>query len=159
MDITTVCSDMMDLSPIAANTVDLVISMSAETYAEDFNKVCEEVGRVLRSNGRFVFSTTHPFMACIGATELWADENTNPNYSYKGAFQWKWNAEDAFVFTTYRRQISDYVNALAKNNFMLKRMEELFPVTPLPDDNDFDENEMKVRTRYPSVLVVEAVKI
>jgi hypothetical protein len=41
---------------------------------------------------------------------------------------------------------------------MVKRMEELFPVTPLPDDHDFDENEIRVRTRYPSVLVIEAVK-
>jgi len=42
---------------------------------------------------------------------------------------------------------------LANNKFMVKRMEELFPVT-----DDFDEKEMKVRTRYPSVLVIEAIK-
>ena len=37
---------------------------------------------------------------------------------------------------------------------MIKRMEELFPIT-----NDFDERELAVRLRFPSVLVVEAVKV
>jgi len=36
---------------------------------------------------------------------------------------------------------------------MIKRMEELFPVT-----NDFDDIELEVRIRYPSVLVIEAIR-
>ena len=156
--ISTVCSDMLDLSFCESNTMDLVISMSAEMYVPDFNKICVEVSRVLKNNGRFVFSTTHPFIACVGATELWGEEQADPNYSYKGAHTWKWREEDSFEFTTYRRQISDYVNGLANNKLLVKRMEELFPITPLPDDHDFDEKEITVRTRYPSVLVIEAVK-
>jgi len=158
VEINTVCSDMADLSVFDSNSFDIAISMSAEMYVEDFSKVCSEVNRVLKNNGRFIFSTTHPFMSCIGATELWANEQANPNYSYKGEHKWKWNEDDDFIFTTYRRQISDYVNGLANNRFILKRMEELFPIIPLPEDNDFDENELRVRTRFPSVLVVEAVK-
>ncbi|MCL2197662.1 MAG: class I SAM-dependent methyltransferase [Defluviitaleaceae bacterium] len=158
VEISSVCSDMSDLSAFSTNSFDLVVSMSAEMYVEDFNKICSEVGRVIKNGGRFIFSTTHPFISCVGATELWPDEKANPSYSYKGAHKWKWCEDDTFTFTTYRRQISDYVNGLANNNFMLKRMEELFPITPLPEDNDFDENEIKVRTSYPSVLVVEAVK-
>jgi|GEM_PF-6354173 len=55
-------------------------------------------------------------------------------------------------------KVSDYINDLSQHTLYIKRMEELFPVTP-PADNDFDENEMAVRTRYPSVLVMEAVKL
>ena len=154
VNISFICSDMTDLSFIGADSIDLVISMSAIMYVADFEKVCSEVSRVLKHNGRFIFSTGHPFMMCVGATELWAEEKANPNYSYRGPVEWKWNEDDTFIFTTYRRQISDYVNGLAKNNFMLKRMEELFPVT-----DDFDEKEMEVRTRYPSVLVIEAMKL
>ena len=148
------CSDMTDLSFIDPNSMDLVISMSALDYVEDFNKVCSETSRVLKNGGRFVFSATHPIMFCVGATELWAEEKANPNYNYRGPIQWKWNEHDAFVFTTYRRQISDYVNALADNKFIIKRMEELFPVT-----DDFEAKEMEIRTRYPSVLVIEAGKL
>lgn len=151
--ISVIRSDMTDLSFADSNSTDLVISMSAVMYVEDFNKVCFEVSRVLKHGGRFIFSTNHPFIMCVGATELWAGEKANPNYSYKGPVEWKWDKDDAYVFTTYRRQISDYVNMLADNKFMIKRMEELFPVT-----DDFEEKELEVRTRYPSVLVIEAMK-
>ena len=97
-------------------------------------------------------------MACVAATELFPEENAPPNYNYRGPITWKWHKEDDFIFTTYRRQLSDYVNALAGNRFMLKRMEELFPISPLPKDNDFDENELAIIKRFPSVLVVDAVK-
>jgi len=147
------CSDMTDLSFAASDTVDLVISMSALDYVEDFNKVCSEVSRVLKYGGRLVFCATHPVMSCVSATELFPEENAPPNYNYKGPITWKWHKEDDFIFTTYRRQVSDYVNALGGNDLMIKRMEELFPIT-----NDFDEKELAVRTRYPSVLVVEAFK-
>jgi len=158
VEITTVCTDMADLSFAASSSFDLVISMSAINYAGDYNKVCAEVSRVLKPGGRFIFSVQHPFLMCVGATELWPHENANPSYSYKGPIQWKWNEDDDFVFTTYRMKMSDYVNGLALNNLYVRRMEELFPVSPLPDDNDFDEKEKEIRMRYPSVLVIEAVK-
>ncbi|MCL1843165.1 MAG: class I SAM-dependent methyltransferase [Defluviitaleaceae bacterium] len=159
VNITTACADMVDLTFAKSTTFDLVICMNAIVYAKDFGKVCEEVNRVLKPNGRFVFSATHPVMACVGATDLWPEDNANPNYSYVGPIQWKWNEEDDFVFTTYRMKVSDYVNLLAVNKLYIKRMEELFPVSPLPADCDFDENEIAVRTRFPSNLVIEAMKI
>jgi len=149
---------MTDLSFVKSGVMDLVISMSALDYVEDFNKVCSEVSKVLKQGGRFIFCCTHPIMFCIGATELWPHEKANPNYNYRGSVEWKWREEDSYVFTTYRRQLSDYINALSSNNFMTKRMEELFPINPLPDDHDFDEKELEIRTRFPSVLVIEAVK-
>ena len=150
-----VCSDMMDLSFTKSGTVDLVISMSALDYVEDFDKVCSEVSRVLKCGGRFVFCTTHPIMCCISATELFPEENAPPNYNYRGPVTWKWHKEDDFIFTTYRRPLSEYVNALSKNGLLIKRMEELFPIT-----DDFDsEQEREVRTRFPTVLVVDAIKI
>lgn len=158
VEISTVCSNMEDLSFAASGSYDLVISMSAINYVEGYNNVCREVSRVLKPGGRFIYSVQHPFLMCVGATELWPHEKANPNYSYTGPIQWKWNEDDDFIFTTYRMKMSDYVNGLADSGLYVKRMEELFPVSPLPDDNDFDENDVKVRTRYPSVLVVEAIK-
>lgn len=151
--INLVCADMTDLSFAPPDTFDLVISMSALDYVEDFDKVCSEVKRVLKHGGRFIFCATHPVMSCVAATELFPEENAPPNYNYRGAITWKWHENDDFVFTTYRRQMSDFVNELGKNNLMIKRMEELFPVT-----DDFDEKELAVRTRFPSILVMETVR-
>ena len=149
-----ICSDMVDLSFAASDSFDLVISMSALDYVEDITSVFSEVSRVLKHGGRLVFCTTHPIMSCISATELFPEENAPPNYNYRGPTTWKWHEEDDFIFTTYRRPLSDYINALGKNNLLVKRMEELFPIT-----DDFDEKELAVRTRFPTVLVIEAVKL
>ena len=146
---------MIDLSFTASGSVDLVISMSALGYVEDFEKVCSEVSRVLKNGGRFVFSTTHPVADCVAATELFPEENAPPNYSYRGPITWKWSQDDDYIFTTYRRQLSDFVNSLARNGLMIKRMEELFPIKGVCFDN---EKEREVRTRFPSVLVVDAQK-
>ena len=153
VDIALACSDMTDLSFVNTGEMDLVISMSAISYVHDYNKVCAEVGRVLKQSGRFVFSVNHPFMMCVGATELWPEEQADSSYRYIGPVAFKWEQEDDFMFTTYRLRVSDYVNMLAANGMYITRMEELFSVT-----DDFEANEMAVRSRYPSVLVIAAVK-
>ena len=148
-------SDMADLSAVKPVSMDLVISMSAINYAEDIDKVFQEANRVLKHNGRFIFSASHPFMMCLGATELWPEEKADPNYNYRRPVKWKWKEEDPFYFTNYRWPLMDYVNGLAHNGFSINRMEELFPKKP---DPDWGEQEKRIRMRYPSVLVMEAVK-
>ena len=92
-------------------------------------------------------------MLCVDPSEF-PEESAPPNYDYRGPITWKWHEEDDFIFTTYRRPLSDYVNALGRNDLLVKRMEELFPIT-----DDFDsEKERAVRTRFPTVLVIDAVK-
>jgi hypothetical protein len=49
----------------------------------------------------------------------------------------------------------DYVNGLAHHGFCINRMEELLPKEA---DPEWGEQEKRIRMRYPSVLVVEAVK-
>ncbi len=148
-------SDMTDLSSIKSDSMDLIISISAIMYVEDINKVFEEANRVLKNNGRIIFSTEHTFIMCIVATELWPEEKAEPNYDYRGPFKWKWKEEDTFYFTTYRRPLMDYVNGLARNGFRINRMEELLPKQI---DHKWGEQEKRIRMRYPSVLVVEATK-
>lgn len=153
--IKTIESDMENLCMIDSDSVDLVISMSAIMYVKDIDKVFDEVHRVLKKNGRFVFSTDHPFIMSLGATELWSEENANPNYMYRGPVEWKWNEDDTFFFTTYRRPLMDYVNGLIHADFRLNRFEELLPKQI---DLNWDENEKHIRMRYPSVFVIESIK-
>jgi ubiquinone/menaquinone biosynthesis C-methylase UbiE len=153
--INTIISDMTDLACITSSSIDLVISMSAIMYVENYLNVFLEVNRVLKNNGRFIYSTDHPFLMSMGATELWADENANPSYMYRGPVSWKWKEEDAFYFTTYRKPLMDHINGLAINGFTINRLEELLP---MQIDLNWDENEKKIRMRYPSVIVIEAIK-
>ncbi|HML47853.1 MAG TPA: class I SAM-dependent methyltransferase [Clostridia bacterium] len=149
-------SDMTDLSAVPARSMDLVLSVSAMMYVENIGRVFAEANRVLKPGGRLVFSTNHPVMMAIGATELWPEEKSDPNYGYTGPVVWKWNEKDDFYFTDYRRPLMDYVNALGENAFHILRMEELMPKIA---DTDWDETEKAIRMRFPSVLVIAAQKL
>lgn len=70
VDIKQIESDMTDLSAVPSNSMDLVLSVSALMYVENIHRVFSEVNRVLKTGGRLVFSTNHPIMMAIGASEL-----------------------------------------------------------------------------------------
>ena len=110
---------------------------------------------MLRTGGRLIFSTNHPVMMAIGATELWPEEESDSKYNYRGPIVWKWKEEDDFYITSYRRPMMDYVNTLNKNAFRILRMEESLPKI---EDTDWNDVEKSIRMRFPSVLVIEARK-
>jgi SAM-dependent methyltransferase len=147
--------DMADLSALPSDSFDLTISISALMYVKDIEKVFREVARVLKSGGRFIFSTDHPVIMAVGATELWPEEGADPGYNYRGPIQWKWFSDDDFVFTTYRRPVADFVNGLVAAGFGLERMVDLYP----KGEPSWDSLERELRQRYPSVLVIAARKI
>jgi ubiquinone/menaquinone biosynthesis C-methylase UbiE len=149
-------ADMTDLSAVPSDSMDLVLSISALMYVENIDRVFSEVNRVLKTGGRLIFSTNHPVTMAIGATELWPEEKSDPNYNYRGPIVWKWEEEDNFHFTNYRRPMMDYINTLNRNAFRILRMEELLPKA---EDTDWGETEKLIRMRFPSVLVMEAKKI
>lgn len=105
--------------------------------------------------GRFIFSTNHPIFMSIGATELWTEEAADPNYYYRGPVQWKWNEDDSFYFTTYRRPLMDYINGLTNNSFNIDRFIDLYPKVI---DEGWDEKERNLRMRFPSLLVAVSTK-
>lgn len=154
VSINLIKGDMGDLSPFADESFDLVLSICAIMYVEDLQTLFKEVSRVLRPRGRLVFSVDHPIMQAIGATDLWPEESADPRYDYRGSVTWKWLKEDSFLFTTYRRPVSDYINALSEAGLETCRMHELYP----KDTNEWNESEKSLRSRFPSILVVAARK-
>jgi len=58
------------LSPIAAESQDLVFSAYALDFVERIERCFGEVARVLRPDGLFVFSVCHPFWYCLAEKEL-----------------------------------------------------------------------------------------
>jgi SAM-dependent methyltransferase len=143
-----------ELSSFGASVFDLVLSVCALMYISDLDNVFLEVTRVLRGGGRFIFSVDHPIMASVGATELWPEEGSDPGYDYRGLVQWKWFSDDDFMFTSYRRPVSDYVNALANAGLHVQRMLELYP----KGQPGWDSPERELRQRFPSVLVLVSRK-
>jgi ubiquinone/menaquinone biosynthesis C-methylase UbiE len=54
--------DMEDLGEFKAESFDIVLSSFAIEYAHDFEKAFQEVFRVLRETGLFVFAMVHPII-------------------------------------------------------------------------------------------------
>lgn len=153
--IKTIHGDMAFLERIETSNFDLVLSINALMYAEYLDKVFNEVHRVLKPEGRFIFSVDHPIMMAIGATDLWPEEKSDPWYGYSGQIRWKWNKEDDYWFISYRRPVSEYVNLLVNNNLYIQGIHELYPKTI---DPGWVPLESELRQRYPSALAISARK-
>jgi len=156
VEIETVHADFHDLDQFDPDAYDLVISICALQYAEDIKHIFSEVHRMLKSNGRFVFSTDHPMMKAVEAHFLYPnDENLHKEYHYKGAEEWKWNDEDDYTFTTYRRPVSDFLNTLTGAGLKIKKVIDLYPIKELVDCS---KEERQIRKDFPSILVISAEK-
>lgn len=154
--IKTLVMDMEELDGLESNSYDIVISVCALMYIENLNKVFKDISKLLKKNGKFIFSVDHPMMQALGAKELWPEENASWSYNYSGKVEWKWMSEDSFKFTTYRRPIMEYVNALAKNGLFIDHMHEAYPVKC---DCEWSDTEILLRNRFPSILICRVLKL
>ncbi len=146
--------DMEDLSALSGRRFDLVLSVCALMYVLNISAVFRQVAGVLRPGGRFIFSVDHPIFMAIGATELWPDEGADPDYSYQGAVKWRWLPEDEYEFTTFRRPVSEFVNALHASGLCIQRMVDLYPT----DFSKWGPTESRLRRRFPSAMMLLSTK-
>ena len=154
--IKTMVMDMEEIKGLEKSSFDLIISVCALMYIQNLHKVFKEVSDLLKRNGIFVFSVDHPMLQALGAKELWPEEKESWSYNYSGRVDWKWFKEDTFQFTTYRRPIMEYVNALAQNGLYIDYMQEAYPVMC---DCNWSDAEILSRNRFPSILICRVLKL
>lgn len=147
--------DAYDLGAIAEAPFDLVIAIASFQYVPDLGRALASAFNVLRPGGRIIFSIPHPVMDALDASVLSAGAGAGPSYAYRGPVRWKWEPEDPFEFVTYRRTVADIINQVIAAGFRVQRIEELMPVAEEPQWSDA---ERRLRTSFPSFLVVEACK-
>lgn len=154
--IKTIVMDMEELDRLEKNSYDMVISVCALMYIRNLKKVFGDISALLKKNGKFIFSVDHPMLQALGAKELWPEENASWSYNYSGKIEWKWMEGDSFQFTSYRRPIMEYVNALAQNGLFIDFMHEAYPVKC---DCDWSDAEILLRNRFPSILICRVLKL
>jgi SAM-dependent methyltransferase len=155
VDIECIQGDFVDVQELPAATYDLVLSVCALEYAEDIDVVFGGVYESLKPSGRFIFSQTHPIMQALDAGELSPEDNAPSNYSYRGVVEWKWKQDDDFSFISYRRPLSDIVNALTNCGLRIEKTLDLYPLKSNPE---WGAVESEIRNRWPSVLVMVSSK-
>jgi ubiquinone/menaquinone biosynthesis C-methylase UbiE len=114
--------DMTNLAPIDPESQDIVFSSIAFHYVDDIISCFQEVYRVLKSKGLFVWSVGHPFFDIFDGSTLL------PTRSYfdtgKVVSGLEVSDEVGFAFAENRRTVSDYFNALVGAGFKVERMVE-----------------------------------
>jgi len=123
-------SDAARLKEFSAGYFDLVTCFMAMQDIENCEKAISEVHRVLKANGRFVFSIPHPCFEMI--VEDGNRISTNAKYFGVAEDHVHWKMErllKPFETTSFHRTLTDYSRVLHDNGFLIKRLVEPRPTS------------------------------
>ena len=133
-----------------------MLSSLALHYVEDYVGVVQNVHRMLRPGGVFLFSCEHPVFTAEGSQ----DWTYNPdgsiahfpvdNYYYEGRRTAHFLGEEV---TKYHRTLTTYLMGLLQNGFAITAVAE-----PMPPREIWDIPGMKDEMRRPMMLIIRAVK-
>lgn len=140
-------SSMEDLEKFEDDSFDMVVSICALPYVKNLNKVAKHVYRMLKKNGKFVFSMDHPVFYPLAASTVWKSEELDNNYFYSGESRWKWDLQDDFEFVSYRRPLDEIINMFIVTGFNLKGFYEL------GINNNQDDELSTLQSKFPKVMV------
>jgi 2-polyprenyl-3-methyl-5-hydroxy-6-metoxy-1,4-benzoquinol methylase len=143
---------------------DLIVSNVVLADVKDLKKAIKEFARVLKPNGKLVFSDLHPCFA-TAPVHGWAKVPQDSDRTEDWIF-WKmdkyfdrsveaWRYHDWPQVYGFHRPLSDYMNLLFENGFVVTDFEEPIPSTKAVKEHfrDFSDGE-----RIPWFLVIGAKK-
>jgi len=133
--------DMEDLSIFDDESFDVVLSSFGIGYADNLEKTFQEVFRVLRKDGLFVFADVHPItdkgrIIRYRKRRIWGISN----YFDRKRCLWTWKRKGKKAkFYGYHRTIQDYFNLLTGAGFVVEKILEPEPYSI----NNIGETERK----------------
>lgn len=136
------------LDMFASETFDVVVSPLALDYLPDWSTVFGEFNRVLRSNGRFIFSVAHPFFVGM-------KDGLETDYFAVRLVAERWSKYETTV-PSYRRSLSTMTLALSNADFLLEKIVEPKPVESC--QAQFPE-EYERYSKYPVFICFSAVAL
>jgi len=165
--------DAANLKGLENERFDVVTCFMALMDIERYKSAISEVARVLKKNGRFVFSITHPcfeFGAAIDGEPIaeWKYEEGTENTAEKKAlhleikkyfgvikYEVKWDMKrlvKPFQTTSFHRTLTDYFQALYENGFVVTRLNE-----PKPTSKGVSEHPpLRKHMLIPHSVIIEA---
>ena len=169
-------SDASDLTGIPSNYFDLVTCSMALMDIEDYEAAICEAAKVLKKEGRFIFSITHPCFEWGITTPNgqsigdWKYEEGTENTSNRKALHLKvkryfgiircessWTMKrlvKPFKTTAFHRTLTDYIHALYKNGLLVQRL-----VEPKPTAKGASKYpQLRKHRKIPQSIIFEAIK-
>lgn len=110
--------------PLADESFDVAFSaFGAIPFTPDLARLLDEVGRVLRPGGRWVFSVTHPFRWCFPDDP--SPEGLRASLSYWSSSPYlEYDEAGTPVYVEHHRTVGEYVRALHAAGFVLRDLRE-----------------------------------
>lgn len=147
--------DASNLEKFSSNRFDLVTCFMALQDMKNFQKAISEVSRVLKNQSRFIFSIPHPCFETITVN----GKRISAGERYFNAVKYpiEWNMERLerhFRTSSFHRTLTDYFEALFRNNLHVLRL-----VEPKPTRKGLQIHPSFRRVlTTPESLVIESVK-
>lgn len=154
-NITYVVGSMENLD-FPAEQFDLVFSSLAIHYLADFPKLVQDVRRILRPSGQFLFSVEHPIYTSRKEQDFIYDANGQAlffpvdNYFKTGARQTHFLGSPVEKF---HRTVEDFIEPLLENGFSLRHL-----VEPVPTSEVIQQFHWENELRRPMMLIISAEK-
>jgi len=149
-------SEAFDLIQLRGGTFDLVTCFMAIQDIEDYVRTMGEVSRVLKKQGRFIFSIPHP---CFEGFSI-KDHRIQASERYFGIVEYPldWNMErlsEPFKTTAFHRTLTDYFAALFDSNLMVTRL-----VEPQPTKKGLRKHPpMRQVLERPQSIIIESKRV
>lgn len=147
-----------DLHHFADGAWDIVFSVYAFQYVADMPRCLAECARVLRPEGRLVFSLDHPFRDCFfDAAER--ELTLYPARSYFDASPMTWRFADSGVWMhSYHHTLAAWIEMLTAAGFRLLRLLEPAPPTELLDEVWPDDDPLSALRHIPPTVIFMAAR-
>ncbi|MCM5557295.1 class I SAM-dependent methyltransferase [Pleomorphomonas sp. JP5] len=141
--------DLNEPLPFADGSFDLVVASLVMHYLPDWSCPLSEFHRLLSPNGRFVFSTHHPFMD----HQLAGHENYFETYSFSDTWQ---RGGKTMTMRFWHRPLHAMFDALKTAGF---RVETVREPQPDPRARDLSPDAYKSLTTEPRFIFFSTVKV
>ena len=128
---------------------DLITSSLAIDYVRDWTTPLAEFHRSLKAGGRLVFSVQHP----LGSYE-WLKPPSAFGVHYCEA-EWTGFTDEPVTVPDYYRSFDEMINPLLAAGFRLQRLTDTKPISAL---RERDPEKYERTSRFPTFMVIEAVK-
>lgn len=132
--------------PFKDSSIDLITSFNVLHYVEDLRKALSELYRILKSDGKIIFSVRHPIRNMLKGEKEMSD------YYDGGWHSETWREANGIEVFSYYRTLESWVNNLTRSGFVIKMLFE-----PIPDKSVKNIDHLfykKYRSRPRSLMFI-----
>ncbi len=133
--------DLRESLPFPDNHFDLAVAPLVMDYIEEWIPVFQEIRRILKLGGRFVFSSEHPFTKVrFSKTGL---------YFEREYLEIEWRGFGApLLVPTYRRSLTEMTESLSQSGLTIERIVETRPTERFRETSPEEFEKLQKKTSF-----------